>query len=131
MFLIRKLIGKMLHMWGLLSHSVIPLVLFCYIIKPDYSIWKENIDACTSLSVPLQYYGFTQIQGHHRLLAAAMEEKYYKDTKRAELQRKRHRTYQLHLRNCSRMKRKDTSSKPFDRTTKSDRRHVDCNCGVQ
>ncbi|ELP91820.1 hypothetical protein EIN_421290 [Entamoeba invadens IP1] len=59
------------------------------IIKPDYSIWEESSDAWTSLSIPLQYYGFTQIQGHRKLLAAAMEEKYYKDTKRAELQRKR------------------------------------------
>ncbi|ELP83594.1 hypothetical protein EIN_078290 [Entamoeba invadens IP1] len=60
------------------------------IIKPDYSIWEESIDAWTSLSVQLQYYGFTQIQGDHGLLAAAMmEEKYYKDTKRAELLRKR------------------------------------------
>ncbi|ELP88286.1 hypothetical protein EIN_226690 [Entamoeba invadens IP1] len=60
------------------------------LIKPDYSIWEESSDGWTSLSVPLQYYGFTQIQGHHGLLAAAMiEEKYYKDTKRAELLRKR------------------------------------------
>ncbi|ELP89938.1 hypothetical protein EIN_299670 [Entamoeba invadens IP1] len=102
------------------------------IIKPDYSIWEESNDAWTSLSVPLRYYGFTQIQGHHRLLATAMmEEKYYKDTKRAELLRKRHRTYQLYLRNCSEMKRKGTSSKSFGRTTKSDRRHIDCNYGVQ
>ncbi|ELP87677.1 hypothetical protein EIN_382210, partial [Entamoeba invadens IP1] len=99
----------------------------------DYSIWEEGIDAWTSLSVLLQYYGFTQIQGHHRLLAAAMEEKSYKDTIRAELQRKRHRTYQLYLRNCSGTRRKDTLSKPFGRITKaeSDRRHIDCNYGVQ
>ncbi|ELP92285.1 hypothetical protein EIN_119590 [Entamoeba invadens IP1] len=141
------------HMWGLLNRNVIPLVLFYKqsnneleiwinfllyrdwknIIKPDYSIWEGNIDAWTSLSVPLQYYGFTQIQGHHGLLAAAMmEEKYYKYTKRVELLRRRALTYQLHLRDCSGMKRKDTSSKPFgQQKAESDHRHSDCNYGVQ
>ncbi|ELP86816.1 hypothetical protein EIN_272600 [Entamoeba invadens IP1] len=126
-------------MWCLLSHSVIPLVLFFKqrirnlvnfllyrdwkdIIKPDYSIWEESSDASTSLSIPLRYYRFTQIQGHHGLLAAAMmEEKYFKDTKRAELLRKRAQDLSTSFKNCSGMKRKGTSSKSFGRTTKSDR----------
>ncbi|ELP89655.1 hypothetical protein EIN_349550 [Entamoeba invadens IP1] len=89
-------------------------MLLCNLTKPDYSIWEESIDALTSLSIPPQYCGFTQIHGHHRFLAAAMMvEKYYKDTKRAELRERAGRTDQLHLRNCSGLKRKDTLSKLF------------------
>ncbi|ELP85724.1 hypothetical protein EIN_331750, partial [Entamoeba invadens IP1] len=53
-------------------------------------LFDLSSNAWTSFSIALWYYGFTKIQGHHRLLAAAMVvEKYYKDTIRAELLRRR------------------------------------------
>ncbi|EDR22630.1 hypothetical protein, conserved [Entamoeba dispar SAW760] len=55
------------------------------LIKPDYSIWEESSDGWTGNSLPTQYYAFTQIQGHHGLLCAAMIEKdIYKDLNRAD-----------------------------------------------
>ena len=53
------------------------------LIRPDYSIWEESSDGWTTFNLPVQYYAFSQIHGHHGLKCAMyIEQKYYKDMKR-------------------------------------------------
>ncbi|ELP84758.1 hypothetical protein EIN_174630 [Entamoeba invadens IP1] len=60
------------------------------LIRPDYSIWEESSDGWGGYGLPTQYYTFTQAQGHHGLLCAAMiEEKIYGDSNRANELRNR------------------------------------------